>query len=149
MYRNREREAEVFKYWKGGHYTIDQISTSTGIPRSTVGYYVKKFSRKYPRDHRQNVTRPSVERNKYQGFAVTMLKKVYLEAQGLFGKEQYRAVKELVDAYYALRKLESEYLRDEQEKIRKETDTMNAVRDQDIQRINDLIREEHQKRMKK
>ena len=87
----------MFKYWKGGHYTIDQISTSTGIPRSTVGYYVKKFSRKYPKDHRENITSPSVEKNKDEGFAVIMRKKLFIEAKDLLVHRQYRDVKELVE----------------------------------------------------
>ena len=44
--RNVERERLIYRYWVQGH-TIDEISRLTGIPRSSVGYYVKKFNRKY------------------------------------------------------------------------------------------------------
>jgi len=89
MYRNPEREAEVFKYWKEGHYTIDQISTSTSIPRSTVGYYTKKFSRKNPRDDRQNVTRPSMGRNKFKGFAIETRELILTSAIEMFSQKKY------------------------------------------------------------
>ncbi len=39
---NVERNKRIQNLWILGQ-TIDQISLSTGIPRSTVGYYVKKF----------------------------------------------------------------------------------------------------------
>ena len=44
--RNPERERLVYRYWVQGH-TIDEISRLTGIPRSSVGYYVRKFNRRY------------------------------------------------------------------------------------------------------
>ena len=44
MRENIERDKQIYKLWKVGH-TIDQISFSTQIPRSTVGYYVKKFKK--------------------------------------------------------------------------------------------------------
>ena len=41
---NVERNKRIQNLWILGQ-TIDQISLSTGIPRSTVGYYVKKFKK--------------------------------------------------------------------------------------------------------
>jgi hypothetical protein len=41
---NVERNKRIQNLWILGQ-TIDQISLSTGIPRSTVGYYVKKFNK--------------------------------------------------------------------------------------------------------
>ena len=43
-HRNVEREEKVYQLWRS-RATIDQISLQTRIPRSTVGYYVKKFKR--------------------------------------------------------------------------------------------------------
>jgi len=43
-YRNVEREEKVYQLRRSGA-TIDQISLQTRIPRSTVGYYVRKFKR--------------------------------------------------------------------------------------------------------
>jgi len=44
--RNVERERLIYRYWRLG-YTVDRISRLTGIPRSSVGYYVRKFNKKY------------------------------------------------------------------------------------------------------
>jgi len=53
--RNVERERLVYSYWIQGH-TIDEISRLTGIPRSSVGYYVRKFNKKYGRRSRVKVS---------------------------------------------------------------------------------------------
>ena len=53
--RNPERERLVYRYWVQG-YTIDDISRLTGIPRSSVGYYVRKFNKKYGRRSRVRVS---------------------------------------------------------------------------------------------
>ncbi len=42
---NEERNTSIYNLWCKG-YTIDEISLKTEIPRSSVGYYVKKFRRK-------------------------------------------------------------------------------------------------------
>jgi hypothetical protein len=49
-----EREEKVYRPWRLGA-TIDQISLQTQIPRSTVGYYVRKFNRS---DRRRLVPEP-------------------------------------------------------------------------------------------
>ena len=41
---NPDRNFLVYELWGDGH-TIDEISFETGIPRSTVGYYVSKFNK--------------------------------------------------------------------------------------------------------
>lgn len=41
---NVERNELIYSLWEKG-YTVDQISTRTMIPRSTVGYYVRKFNK--------------------------------------------------------------------------------------------------------
>ena len=41
---NPERERKILERWQCGD-TIDEISILTDIPRSTVGYYVRKFNR--------------------------------------------------------------------------------------------------------
>ena len=53
--RNPERERLVYRYWVQG-YTIDEISMLTGIPRSSVGYYVRRFNKKYGRRSRVKVS---------------------------------------------------------------------------------------------
>jgi len=44
MPSNVERNKVIFGLWEKG-LTVDQISSRTGIPRSTVGYYIRKFNR--------------------------------------------------------------------------------------------------------
>lgn len=41
---NAKRNEVIFKLWERD-LTVDQISSRTGIPRSTVGYYVRKFNK--------------------------------------------------------------------------------------------------------
>ena len=41
---NLERNKIIYDLWESG-YSVRQISSLTGIPRSTVGYYVRKFNR--------------------------------------------------------------------------------------------------------
>ncbi len=41
---NRERNYLVHRYWQDGK-TVDEIAMLTAIPRSTVGYYIRKFNR--------------------------------------------------------------------------------------------------------
>jgi hypothetical protein len=44
VHSNPKREKKILELWQLGH-TIDEIWYQTGIPRSTVGYYVRKFNR--------------------------------------------------------------------------------------------------------
>ena len=41
---NVERNRIIYDLWEK-NLTVNQISSTTGIPRSTVGYYVRKFNR--------------------------------------------------------------------------------------------------------
>jgi hypothetical protein len=41
---NPERERKILEQWQSGD-TIDEISILTDIPRSSIGYYVRKFNR--------------------------------------------------------------------------------------------------------
>jgi hypothetical protein len=41
---NSERNKVIYELWEK-NLTIEKISSSTNIPRSTVGYYVRKFNR--------------------------------------------------------------------------------------------------------
>jgi transposase len=43
-FTNSERNKVIYELWEK-NLTIGEISSSTGIPRSTVGYYVRKFNR--------------------------------------------------------------------------------------------------------
>lgn len=45
MYQpNPERNKIIYELWEKG-LTVDRIASMTGVPRSTVGYYVRKFNR--------------------------------------------------------------------------------------------------------
>jgi hypothetical protein len=41
---NEDRNQTVYPLWESGK-TVDEIALLTGIPRGTVGYYVRKFNR--------------------------------------------------------------------------------------------------------
>jgi hypothetical protein len=41
---NVDRNRVIFELWEQ-NLTVDEISSRTGIPRGTVGYYVRKFNR--------------------------------------------------------------------------------------------------------
>jgi hypothetical protein len=43
-FTNSDRNKVIYELWEK-NLTIEQISSSTNIPRSTVGYYVRKFNR--------------------------------------------------------------------------------------------------------
>jgi hypothetical protein len=43
-FTNSERNRVIYELWEK-NLTIGEISSSTNIPRSTVGYYVRKFNR--------------------------------------------------------------------------------------------------------
>jgi len=45
---NTERNARIYESWELG-LTIDEIALKTGYPRSTVGYYIRKFNKKAKR----------------------------------------------------------------------------------------------------
>lgn len=108
MRPNPEREAKILRHWKE-EVTIDKISILEGIPRSSVGYYVKKFRRKYGSSHRQDIPKPvlqDISRSKdeqiiWARFLVDIQKKLgQLLAEG-----KYREVVDFVEAYFALKRL--------------------------------------------
>jgi hypothetical protein len=41
---NSQRNEAIYPLWEQG-LTVDQIALQTGIPRSTVGYYIRKFNK--------------------------------------------------------------------------------------------------------
>jgi hypothetical protein len=43
-FTNSERNRVIYELWEK-NLTVEEISSSTNIPRSTVGYYVRKFNR--------------------------------------------------------------------------------------------------------
>ena len=45
---NPERNARIHELWELG-LTVDKIALETGYPRSTVGYYTRKFNKKAKR----------------------------------------------------------------------------------------------------
>jgi len=69
---NPGRNAIVYSLWEQGK-TVDQISFFTGVPRSTVGYYVRKFN-KYAKDGR-SVVIPQIGREDKSGLLTLALNK--------------------------------------------------------------------------
>ena len=43
-FANSERNRVIYELWEN-ELTVGEISSRTGIPRSTVGYYVRKFNK--------------------------------------------------------------------------------------------------------
>jgi hypothetical protein len=43
-FANFERNTVIYELWEM-NLTVEEISSRTGIPRSTVGYYVRKFNK--------------------------------------------------------------------------------------------------------
>ena len=44
IWENLQRNKIIYELWLNG-FTVDEISSETGVPRSTVGYYVRKFNK--------------------------------------------------------------------------------------------------------
>jgi len=65
-------------------------------------------------------------RNKFKGFAIETRELILTSAIEMFSQKKYRELKDMVEAYYALKRLESEAFREKQEMI-KRTDTTNAL----------------------
>ena len=87
--------------------TIDKISLITGIPRSTIGYYVKKMRRKYGRPLQAITSEPPViKRSKEERLVMT---KFHAQMEtlmlGFFKQGDYRKVVELVEAFFAVNRL--------------------------------------------
>ena len=91
--------------------TIDKISLITGIPRSTIGYYVKKMRRKYGRPLQAITSEPPViKRSKEERLFVGMTKIQFdLEIMELFHKGNYRSIVELVEAFFAYNRFTNYY----------------------------------------
>ena len=102
MIPNSDREAIVYDHWKIG-MTIDKISLITSIPRSTVGYYVKKMRRKYGRPLQAITSEPPVvKRSKEERFLEAKVKNEFdLKIWKLFQKGDYRTIVDLVEAFFA------------------------------------------------
>lgn len=101
MIKNPRREERIYHLWKKG-LTIDYISLIEGIPRSSVGYYVKKFNKIGP-----NLRALKVPQESESG--VVRLLKVHLAlffldrfAQMIEG--EFREMKETIESYFALEK---------------------------------------------
>jgi len=102
------REPTILQHWQLG-FTIDKISAMTGIPRSTVGYYVKKFRREYGSPNQKNTPKPAVERSKDERLNAEALKIKFMKMMPeLVKKGGYREIVDCVDAYFAAKRLERE-----------------------------------------
>lgn len=102
---NPEREARISYCWDGGRRTIDEIEEMTGYPRSSVGYYVKKFRRKPGTAHHDYMPKPNHEGVSVEGSHWLMYwKKCEYELYKLMREGSYQKAKELVDAYFAVRR---------------------------------------------
>jgi hypothetical protein len=133
--KNIDRNARLYELWKNWH-TIDEASKITRIPRSTVGYYFRKF-RKH--EKRGNVSG-----------SINLRRKAYSEKEQIEKLESYfsklelrdmaRKIKERVEfngdyknAYYGL-KFYEKYL---------EIKNSYALTDEELQLLNDTSKTEN------
>jgi hypothetical protein len=70
---NLERNNRIYNLWEEGR-TVDEISTSMGIPRSSAGYYVRKFNQAA----RQGKTLPLPTKAKQDDVVQDFLAKIFV-----------------------------------------------------------------------
>jgi hypothetical protein len=70
---NLDRNNKIYTLWEEGK-TVDEISISVGIPRSTAGYYVRKFNQAA----RQGKTLPLPTKPKQEDVVQDLLAKVFV-----------------------------------------------------------------------
>lgn len=92
---NPNRNEIIYSLWEQG-YTVDQIALRAGIPRSTVGYYVRKFNR-YAKDGRITVI-PQENRKDTSG----TLASVIFKCVGLSNLLDMLKSGKVEEAYYLL-----------------------------------------------
>lgn len=103
--RNIIRERKIYELRQQG-LTIDAISDETGIPRSTVGYYTKKFKKRthIHREYSDRTTGQSTtkaERIIWAGASAEILKRF----GELWRQSNYKEINEMVNAYFGIHKL--------------------------------------------
>jgi hypothetical protein len=111
MRPNPEREAKIYKYWKKGN-TIDETSVQEGIPRSTVGYFFKKFKRKYGNKSQKNIPEPTIQdqRSKDERIMLTRLwANIEKQFSTLMSQGRFRDAVDYIEAYYAYKRLANDF----------------------------------------
>ena len=116
---NVERNKRIQNLWILGQ-TIDQISLSTGIPRSTVGYYVKKFKKSGRRlQSPPSVTQTGFEASPSESVA---LKTFFLrEVMALIVKKDYQKLHYFLVSYRTMIQMQSylKFTEEERELLQK------------------------------
>jgi len=96
--RNMAREDLITDLYNRGN-TIDQISLITGIPRSSVGYYVKKNKKKgnYMGRTSQRKVRSTLDRAQLLLLSTDVINRFDI----LWKQSKYHEIKEMFETYFA------------------------------------------------
>jgi hypothetical protein len=102
LFKNPRREAVIYDHWKNGR-TVDDISLIERIPRSSVGYYVKKFNKKGKKLGTLKVPRES-EFEKIMMLEVQLSLFFLDELTQMMKENKFREIKETIESYFLLEK---------------------------------------------
>ena len=132
-YRNVEREEKVYQL-RRSRATIDQISLQTRIPRSTVGYYVRKFKRS---SRQRLVPDPVAPSEAGVSMLESLIPKVFFihNFGELLTSEDFVKLYYFIQIYKMLMQMQS-YLKFTKEEIDLFQKTINAPVSQTKKRIN-------------
>ena len=105
---NLQRNEIIYGLWDKG-CTIEEISSRTGVPRSSVGYYVRKFN-KNARDGKSIVIQHMQEQTNEKGKACTAYIKYLVMTRIIdcFKKGESDEIMKFLKAYKFYRELSDE-----------------------------------------
>ena len=108
--RNTKRENKLYSLWLSG-YTIDEASYTTGIPRSSVGYYYKKFKKIYgdrsrpirTKIHYNTASKPKTEFEKAMWTLASM--EMMSRFRKMWEQGKYREIIEMGEAIFSMKRV--------------------------------------------
>jgi hypothetical protein len=106
-----EREKTIYDLWRLG-YTINEIQAQTGMPRSSVGYYVAKFNKKQKGN--KSRFKPPIHQPKRFGKAIYEdVLYIYIQTYTaqwikLMNEGKYQTARDLVESIFLFLRLEIE-----------------------------------------
>ncbi len=101
--RNTEREEECHKCWNNG-LTIDEATSKLMMPRSSVGYYYRKFNKaiekgQNPRPPRAPANKPKITPELERLLTAVGWGRFSVEWAQLMNEKKYSDAKDYADAY--------------------------------------------------
>jgi len=111
--RNFERDELIHELWLHG-YTIDEISSQTGIPRSSVGYYVSKFNKS--KNGNNPRSKPPIKSKRLDKITRILLKIQWSESALTWGRlmneGKYQDAKNMMESILLYNRLNKELMQD-------------------------------------